>query len=167
MNPILLLLDKFPLLGEIDVVINALTTLRSRKVHFYLVIQSISQLESLYGAGGKATILDNCQYKILLTITEPDSQSYFSRLIGNVSSLQRGISCSYSEDTKQFTYGQQLQEIREPIISPEELAFNQDIWLHTPFGFYSTVKLPISVIRLEVWEIELKMKYYWRCKNEC
>ena len=165
MNPLLLLLDEFPLLGKMDVILNALTTLRSKKVHFYLVIQSISQLDALYGKHGRITIVDNCQYKILLTITEPDSQDYFSRLIGKVPSLQRGLSYSYCEDTKTLTYTQQLQENRESLIWSEEFAFNQDIWLHTPFGFYSTIKLPVSVVKLSPWEIERKFDCYRRMKS--
>lgn len=160
MNPILVLLDEFPLLGKIDAITNALTTLRSRKVHFYLVIQSISQLADLYGENGKSTIMDNCQYKILLAITEPDSQSYFSRLIGKVSSIQFGTSCSYCNDGENLTYGIQMQETRENLIWPEDFATNQDIWLHTPFGFFSTIKLPVSDVRLSEREIFMKIERY-------
>ena len=42
-KPLLLLLDEFPLLGRMDVITEAMTTLRSKKVTLYLVIQNANQ----------------------------------------------------------------------------------------------------------------------------
>ena len=143
-KPILLLLDEFPLLGKIEAITNALTTLRSKKVTFCLIIQSIAQLDVVYGSNVRKIIVDNCQYKIILNITEPDSQEYFSRLIGTVPVCRKGISQSHDSYTDSMTYGLQIQEFREPLILPHEFAANRDIWLHTPHGFFCTVKLPVS-----------------------
>ena len=68
-NPILVLLDEFPLLGKMDVITNALTTLRSKKVTFCLMLQSIAQLDAVYGQDTRKIIVDNCQYKAILNIT--------------------------------------------------------------------------------------------------
>lgn len=68
-NPILVLLDEFPLLGKMDAITNALTTLRSKKVTFCLMLQSIAQLDAVYGQDTRKIIVDNCQYKAILNIT--------------------------------------------------------------------------------------------------
>ncbi len=147
-NPILLLLDEFPLLGKMDAITNALTTLRSKKVTFCLMLQSIAQLDAVYGQDIRKIIVDNCQYKALLNITEPDSQEYFSKLIGTVPIGRRSFSQSYNPTTDYNTYGQQIQEFREPLIFPHEFATNRDILLHTPYGLLNTIKLPVSETRL-------------------
>lgn len=144
-RPILLLLDEFPLLGKIEAITNALTTLRSKKVTFCLMLQSIAQLDAVYGHDVRKIIVDNCQYKAILNITEPDSQEYFSRLIGSVPVGRRSISRNYDPSAEHITYGQGIQEFREPLILPHEFAVNKDIWLHTPYGFFSTIKLPVPI----------------------
>lgn len=168
-KPILLLLDEFPLLGKMDAITNALTTLRSKKVTFCLMIQSIAQLDAIYGHEIRKIIVDNCQYKVFLIITEPDSQEYFSRLISSVPTARRGISINYDPYMDHSTYGQQIQEFREPWILPHEFAFNQDLWLHTPYGFFATVKLPVSTTHKHVLEFERAIEYYIkrRQKNDC
>lgn len=145
LKPILLLLDEFPLLGKMDVIKNALTTLRSRKVTFCLMIQSIAQLDSVYGHDVRKIIVDNCQYKALLNITEPESQKYFSDLIGTILTHRRSISRTQDGYDRRPTYAEQFQEVREPAILPHQFATNRDIWLHTPYGFFCTYKLPVSV----------------------
>lgn len=161
-KPILMLLDEFPLLGKIDAITNALTTLRSKKVTFCLLIQSIAQLDVVYGSDVRKIIVDNCQYKIILNITEPDSQEYFSRLIGSVPICRRSISQNYDLYTENVTCGQQIQEFREPLILPHEFAANRDIWLHTPHGFFCTVKLPVSETHKHVADFDRKLLEYRR-----
>lgn len=159
-NPILLLLDEFPLLGKMDAITNALTTLRSKKVTFCLMLQSIAQLDAVYGHDIRNIIVDNCQYKALLNITEPDSQEYFSKLIGTVPIGKRSFSQSYNPTTDYSTYGQQIQEFREPLILPHEFATNKDILLHTPYGLLSTIKLPVSETHLHVNDHEKIIRKY-------
>ena len=161
-KPVLLLLDEFPLLGKMDAITNALTTLRSKKVTFCLMIQSIAQLDAIYGQDIRKIIVDNCQYKVLFNITEPDSQEYFSRLIGSVPIARRGLSQSYNPYTDLITYGQQIQEFREPWILPHEFATNKDIWIHSPYGFLSALKLPVSVTHHHVNDFKKKLEQYVR-----
>lgn len=152
--PLLVLLDEFPLLGRMDIITSALTTLRSKKVTFYLMIQSIPQLDLVYGSNARRIILDNCQYKAILKVTETDSQEYLSKLIGTVSTGLHSYSQNYDPFTEKSTFGKQLQEHRQPLIHPHEFACNEDIWLHTPYGFLSTVKLPVKMSRLHVFDYE-------------
>lgn len=159
-KPILLLMDEFPLLGKMDVITNALTTLRSKKVTFCLMIQSIAQLDAIYGQNIRKIIVDNCQYKVILNVTEPDSQEYFSRLIGSVPTGRRSISQSYDPYAKHSIYSRQIQEFREPLILPHDFSTNRDIWLHTPYGFLSTIKLPVSETHKHVYDFKKIIQRY-------
>lgn len=165
-RPILLLLDEFPLLGKIAAITNALTTLRSKRVTFCLMIQSIAQLDAIYGHDVRKIIVDNCQYKAILNITEPDSQEYFSRLIGSIPVGRQSISRNHDPYVGRITYGQQIQEVRDPLILPHEFATNTDILLHTPYGFFSTLKLPVSVTHKHVIDFEKILNQYKREKND-
>lgn len=165
-SPILLLMDEFPLLGKMDAITNALTTLRSKKVTFCLMLQSIAQLDAVYGRDIRRIIVDNCQYKALLNITEPDSQEYFSKLIGTIPIGRRSFSQSYNPFTNYSTYGQQIQEIREPLILPHEFATNKDIWLHTPYGFFCTIKLPVSETHKHAFDFDKVIELYRRRRND-
>jgi len=165
-KPFLLLLDEFPLLGKMEVITNALTTLRSKKVTFCLMLQSIAQLDAVYGHDVRKIIVDNCQYKAILNITEPDSQEYFSRLIGNVLIGRRSISQTYDPCKKQSTYGHQVQGLHEPLIHPHEFTTNRDIWLHTPYGFVSTFKLPVSVTHKHVHDFDHTLQQYKEAKYD-
>lgn len=161
-KPILILLDEFPLLGKMDAITNALTTLRSKKVTFCLMLQSIAQLDAVYGQDKRKIMVENCPYKILLNITEPDSQEYFSRLIGSIPTGRRSISQNYDPATEYTTFSRQIQEFREPIIYPHEFATNSDIWLYTLDGFFSTIKLPVSVTHQYVYDFKKKIEEYRR-----
>ncbi len=148
-KPLLILLDEFPLLGKMDIITDAMTTLRSKNVTLYLVIQSIAQLDAVYGPDVRKILVDNCQYKMFLNVTEPETQEYLSKMFGSIPttsvSVFRNYNCMYNMDPAAI--GSQVQESREPLIYPHEFAANKDIWLFTPYGFLSTCKLPSKATR--------------------
>lgn len=161
--PVLLLLDEFPRLGKIDVIQNAISTLRSKNVTICLMMQSLSQLDKTYGIESRKIIMDNCQYKAILNVTDPDNQKIFSDMIGSInvekrstndrvnmdnspgtsSSIIKPINCSDSRDDKISTsISTNRSTTREPVIFPHELATLKDILLMTPEGFCRVYKLP-------------------------
>ena len=142
-QPVLILLDEFPMLGKMEVITNGLTTLRSKKVTFCLILQSIAQLDAVYGADVRRIMVDNCQYKAILNVTEPDSQEYFSQLFGSVLTENRSCSISLSLPMS-VSFGQQAQAFRESLVRPEQFAINPDVLLHTPYGVFSARKLHVS-----------------------
>jgi len=166
MKPILMLLDEFPLLGRMDVITEAMTTLRSKKATLYLVIQSIAQLDAVYGSDVRKILVDNCQYKAILNVTEPDTQEYLSRMIGTVPTAKISVSQSFYPSMEQSVLGAQFQVIREPLIHPHEFNTNKHIWLHTPYGFLSTIKLPSIVTDLPVHEFNEIVAEYFRRYQE-
>lgn len=161
-EPLLLLLDEFPLLGKMDVIQNAMTTLRSKNVTLYIVLQSIAQLDAVYGSNARKILVDNCQYKAILNVTEPDTQEYLSRMIGTVPTARIGASQSYSPYADQPTWGTQIQEIREPLILPHEFNTNENIWLYSPHGFQSTIKLPVRISNLPVYKYNDAISEYFK-----
>ena len=138
--PILLLLDEFPRLGKVDVIQNAVSTLRSKGVTICVVIQSLAQLDKVYGKETRQIIIDNCSYKAILSVTDPDNQKVFSDMIGSVTVGLGGVSASSNKKSENYTIT--INETREPIVHPHELATLKDIVLMTPEGYCRMDKAP-------------------------
>lgn len=139
---ILLLMDEFPRFGRIEGMDSAMATLRSKRVSICLMIQSLAQLDELYGKNGRRTILDNCSYKVILGANDPETQKALSDLAGTIPSLQWGASANLNRKLRITGYSVQLHGSEEPFIRPHELAFLKDVILLTPYGVYQVAKIP-------------------------
>jgi len=139
-EPVLLLLDEFPRLGKMDVIQNAVATLRSKNVTICLMMQSLTQLDKIYGRETRQIIVDNCQYKAILNATGPENQKIFSDMTGSIPVGRKGV--SMDSDKENDTYVIQLSEANEPMIKPHEFATLKDIILMTPEGFCRVDKAP-------------------------
>ena len=149
--PVLLLLDEFPRLGKMDAIQNAVSTLRSKGVTICIVIQSLAQLDKTYGTETRKIIVDNCQYKAILNITDPENQQIFSDMVGsikintkNYSEGHTRTSNYYEEDySSSESETHSVSESREPVIYPHEFAtLDKEMVLITPEGFCLVNKLP-------------------------
>jgi type IV secretion system protein VirD4 len=152
-QPILFLLDEFPRLGKVEGIASGLSTLRSRKITMAIVIQSLAQLDHIYGESQRQIIADNCAYKAVLGASEPKTQEYFTKLVGTYMELRQTTSSSTSknpvgrfegEETNSFWNPVHYKEYgsvsgsndsvsysyqRENVIQPHEFAHLKDIIL--------------------------------------
>jgi type IV secretion system protein VirD4 len=141
-TPILFLLDEFPRLGKIPKSINGLATLRSKKITIVLLLQSLAQLDSIYGSDNRKNISDTCAYKAILGATDADTQEYFSRVVGTRKKAAT-VSTSYTpiggvNRGRSYT----VSDAEKRIIKPEEFATLRDIVMLTPHGWFRTEKSP-------------------------
>ena len=113
--PILVCLDEMPRLSAINGLTSALATLRSRNVHILGVVQSMAQLDAIYGQDSRKVIADNCRYKYVLSATDPETQKYFSDLAGQHTVLSRS-------ESGNFLPSQSRNEAGAPLIRPEDWA---------------------------------------------
>lgn len=133
-TPILFLIDEFPRLGKIEAISNGLATLRSKKIHIALIVQSKSQLNAIYGKDIAEVIADNCSYKAILKASEPNTQEWCSKLVGTYD--KRKVSSNYNADVMGIGKGQGTSTGTEEkrIIKPEEFAYLQDVVCVFPNG---------------------------------
>ena len=145
-TPILFYLAEFPRLGKVEAV-NGLATLRSKKIIFCLEIQSLAQLDAIYGQALRKVITDNCAYKTILSAADQETQEYFSRLVGTYDRARVTTGQSYEGADTNILRGHSLNESTEAarIIKPEDFATLKDIVLLTPFGFYRAKKNPYYI----------------------
>ena len=140
-TPILFLLDEFPRLGKIPSIMDALATLRAKKITISLLIQDLSQLDYIYGREARRVIMGTCPYQAVLSVADGESQEYFSRLTGT---YEKGIeSDSINAGTlgRGATTGKGTTAQERRKIKPEEFGTNQDVILFTPQGFSKCKKL--------------------------
>lgn len=149
LSPILFLLDEFPRLGKIPFIMDALATLRSKRVSICLILQSLAQLDMIYGANERKVIADTCAYKAVLSATDPETQDYFSKLVGTYEKTKNIDGMSY-DPSGILGRGKNKQTTTEEkrIIRPEEFATLGDIVLLHPFkpGFLRVDKVPYYVM---------------------
>lgn len=143
--PVLVLLDEFPRLGKMSEIVGGLATLRSRNVHLMLIIQSLSQLDSIYSKEERKVIVDNCGYKLVLNATDVDTQKYLSDMAGQTSAQIK----SYSSDIKSIRVNTQEQTV--PLIRPEEFGILEKPILF-PYGLR-----PIELER-SFWDEDKQMR---------
>jgi len=148
-NNILMLLDEFPRMGEISGIENALATLRSRKITIAIFVQSLSQLDNIYGQNGRKSIVDNFRYKAVLGVEEQSTQEYFSKAVGTYNHVE------YTESRSNDNYGvnftgrkNQSYTIREKrIIKPEEFGhLGDDLVMLTTYGYFKVKKIPYYIL---------------------
>lgn len=131
----LLLMDEFARFGKLEMITAALATLRSKNVNICLMVQSVAQLDKIYGEYDRRIIFDNCQYQAILRANDADTQKYLCDLIGTHMHNQRSISEHIDENLDTTGYSRQTSEIREWVVQPHELSTLDDVLLLTPYGF--------------------------------
>lgn len=137
----LVLMDEFPRFGKLEMITNAVTTLRSKNVNICLMVQSLAQLDKIYGECDRRIILDNCQYQAVQRANDAETQRYLSDQIGTDVHEQQSEGWSYDKDMGFSGGSTNISEIRKPRIFPHELSTLRDILLLTPYGFCRVEKL--------------------------
>ena len=135
-NPVLLMLDEFPRLGKMEVITSAISTLRSKKVTICLVMQSLSQLDLIYGEKTRRIVLENCSYKVILNADDVDSRKYFSELIGSTLITKVVKNTHYDSSNQLSGYSKNESMSRELMIQPHEFGTMKDVIITTPDGVF-------------------------------
>ncbi|HLG74396.1 MAG TPA: type IV secretory system conjugative DNA transfer family protein [Chloroflexota bacterium] len=86
--PVALLLDEFAQVGRIPKFPNTIAVARGRGVSLVLGIQSLAQLDALYGKAGAEVIRTNCCTKIVLPGLDYDTAEHISKALGETTVRQ-------------------------------------------------------------------------------
>lgn len=116
--PVRCLMDEFANIGEIPEFPSKLSTMRKYNISATVILQDISQIESMYKDDWK-TLMGNCSTYIFLGTQEPNTLKYFSELLGKmtVTNRSRGTSAgSKSGSNKNF------QQTSREVMTPDELG---------------------------------------------
>lgn len=139
----LLLMDEFARFGKLEMITAAMATLRSKNVNICLMIQSVAQLDRIYGEYERRVIFDNCGYLAILQANDPDTQKFLCERIGTHMRIQRSASEHDDDEWDTTGYSRQISEIRDWTVQPHELSNLDDVLLLTPYGFCRVEKFRI------------------------
>lgn len=139
---LLLLLDEFAGFDHIRGIADGVSTLRSKCVHFCFLIQSIAQLDKVYGEYDRRIIFDNCQYKIILQACDPETQHFLADMIGTELHIQRSSGKQYNEFLELRGYTKGKSSTREYAVQPYSLAnLDTKCILVSPYGVNELEKI--------------------------
>lgn len=140
---VLIMLDEFGNLGKIPSIEKGLASLRSRGVTFALFVQSLSQIDKIYGKDAHKLFIDCCPYKVILNVEDVYEQEYFSKLFGTMTVDKLSRSLSFDPFGNIVGYCQTYNKGREPIIYPEEFSkLKDELLVISPEGNFIIYKAP-------------------------
>lgn len=140
--PFLLLWDELPRFGKFDDLIHAFSTLRSRGVTICTTVQSLAQLDYIYGSSIRRALVDCCAYVIIGTVQDVETQKFCSALIGSSPIWEPSIGDNYHPSREEFSFSRNLNLARKPLIYPEDFASLNSFIVSSHFGKFFVEKRP-------------------------
>ena len=118
--PTYFILDEFANIGKIPDFDKKISTSRSRKISFSVILQNLDQLEAVYEKSYE-TIIGNCDTHVFLGSNSYKTVEYFSKALGE-KTIERD-SISISRDRQYFKTGQSTsdQVMARALMTPDEL----------------------------------------------
>ncbi|ABS40697.1 type IV secretory system conjugative DNA transfer family protein [Clostridium botulinum] len=103
--PVYFFLDEFANLGMLNNMSVNCATVRSREISLNICLQSISQLEQIYGKDNALSILNNLKTKIAFSgLSDLKTLDYISQLCGNTQIQVCNTSITKDNTTKSYSY---------------------------------------------------------------
>ncbi len=119
------ILDEFANIGKIPDFDKKISTSRSRKISFSVILQNIDQLEAVYEKSYE-TIMGNCDTHLFLGSNSYKTVEYFSKALGE-KTIERD-SVSINRDRQNWKTGKSVsdQVMARALMTPDELRRMED-----------------------------------------
>ncbi|WP_260858594.1 type IV secretory system conjugative DNA transfer family protein [Paraburkholderia sp. BCC1885] len=88
----LLLMDEFTAIGKVDIIAKAVSYMAGYNLRLLPIIQSVSQLESVYGRADARTFVTNHAMQILYAPREQKDANEYSEMLGTFTEKSRSVS---------------------------------------------------------------------------
>lgn len=117
--PIAFVIDEFGQFPAMPVISQSAALLRAYNCSLLFSCQSLAMIEKHYGIAGRKLLMDCVKINCFLSIMDPDTRDWASRLIGTKKVLK--IS-NTQQQNRNITSGHSTTEAREKIFEPEEFG---------------------------------------------
>ena len=119
-TPTYFLLDEFANIGKIPDFDKKISTSRSRKISFSVILQNLDQLEAVYDKSYE-TIMGNCDTHVFLGSNSQKTVEYFSKALGEKTIFRE--SESVNKDRADWKQGKSVSEqnMARALLTPDEL----------------------------------------------
>ncbi|MBR3153259.1 MAG: type IV secretory system conjugative DNA transfer family protein [Clostridia bacterium] len=118
--PTYFILDEFANIGRIPDFDKKISTSRSRKISFSVILQNLDQLEAVYEKTYE-TIMGNCDTHVFLGSNSQKTVEYFSKALGEKTIFRESISVNKNE--RDWKTGKSIsdQVMGRALLTPDEL----------------------------------------------
>jgi type IV secretion system protein VirD4 len=117
----LLLLDEMTAIGKIHVIARAVAYMAGYNLRLLSVVQSVAQLESVYGRADARTFLTNHAMQILYAPREQKDANEYSEMLGTFTDHSRSVSRSSAIFGGRGGSSESTSEQRRALLLPQEL----------------------------------------------
>ncbi|MDR0564689.1 MAG: type IV secretory system conjugative DNA transfer family protein [Azoarcus sp.] len=159
-----MLMDEFTAIGKIPIIAKAIPYMAGYNLRLSVIIQSLAQLDSVYGAGDARTVVTNCGLQILYAPREQRDANEYSEMLGyetvRSASTSRqlsgkgGKSMSESDQRRALLLPQEIKEIGTDrqivILEGAKPIFCEKIRYYADPAFESRIAAPPSVGLLDM-----------------
>ena len=118
--PMYFILDEFANIGQIPDFDKKISTSRSRKISFSVILQNLDQLEAVYKESHE-TIVGNCDTHLFLGSNSFKTLEYFSKQLGETTISRDSVSTSTSKEHKTQGYNLSDQIMGRALMTPDEM----------------------------------------------
>ena len=119
-QPTYFILDEFANIGKIPDFDKKISTSRSRKISFSVILQNLDQLEAVYEKSHE-TIIGNCDTTIFLGSNSQKTVEYFSKELGEKTIAHESWSVNKDKNMWRQGYNKSDQIMARALMTPDEL----------------------------------------------
>ncbi|KWF06408.1 type IV secretory system conjugative DNA transfer family protein [Burkholderia pseudomultivorans] len=117
----LLLLDEMTAIGKIHIIARAVAYMAGYNLRLLSVVQSVAQLESVYGRADARTFLTNHAMQIIYAPREQKDANDYSEMLGTFTDQSRSVSRTSAVFGGRGGSSESVSEQRRPLLLPQEL----------------------------------------------
>ena len=118
--PTYFILDEFANIGRIPDFDKKISTSRSRKISFSVILQNLDQLEAVYEKSYE-TIMGNCDTHLFLGSNSQKTVEYFSKALGEKTIYRESINVNKDREGWKQGTGVSDQNLARALLTPDEL----------------------------------------------
>ena len=118
--PCFFILDEFANIGKIPDFDKKISTSRSRKISFSVILQNLDQLEAIYEKSHE-TIVGNCDTHVFLGSNSFKTVEYFSKELGEKTIKRKSNSINRDKSGKKTGKSESEQIMARALMTPDEL----------------------------------------------
>ncbi|MBP3708419.1 MAG: type IV secretory system conjugative DNA transfer family protein [Clostridia bacterium] len=118
--PTFFILDEFANIGQIPDFDKKISTSRSRKISFSVILQNLDQLEAIYEKSYE-TIMGNCDTHVFLGSNSTKTVEYFSKALGEKTISRESSSINRDKDKHKTGFSDSEQIMARALMTPDEL----------------------------------------------
>jgi type IV secretory pathway TraG/TraD family ATPase VirD4 len=94
--PIKFVIDEFPALGDLSAIVEFANLVRKRRIAFLLALQTMGQLENIYGRNGSETLLAGMAFQIIFGGGDQATAKHYSQVAGRGTETETNKTTGYT-----------------------------------------------------------------------